>query len=59
MTRYSSQRDMTALQPTGGGGMDPRKLWMCGHHALTGERKRLGAGPVLWKCAECAKKDKA
>jgi hypothetical protein len=57
VNRHSTVRDMTGLQPTGGGGMDPRKLFMCGHHALTGERKRLGAGPVLWKCAACAKKE--
>ncbi len=55
---FSPARDLTALQPAGGGGMDMRLYFVaCGHKGL-----RAGAllkGHMPYRCAACVAKDKA
>lgn len=49
-----SQRtpDKTMQQPTGGGGMDTRQNFMCGHKGFPSGA--LFKGRLPWRCAKCA-----
>lgn len=60
MNRYSSVRDRTDKVPSGGGGMDCRPMWLCGHKHSAGKKRVTGRGlaPLMWKCADCAKESK-
>lgn len=55
-TPFNPVADLTDQQRAGGGGMDMRVLWMCGHRASsTGARYRKvpGRQPLPWMCPAC------
>ena len=53
VNRYTSTKDLTAQQPSGGGGMDLRLKFMCGCKSLR-TRGSLFRNGVAWRCAKCA-----
>ena len=54
---YSAHRDLTQVQRIPGTGMDCRPVWLCGHKHSNGQKRRVaGLPPLLWRCADCAKK---
>lgn len=49
---FSNARDLTAQQRPAGGGMDHRRLMLCGHKSsLTGAQYKRGIGWL--RCANC------
>lgn len=62
MSRYSASRDLTMRQHAVNLSLGMPLKWMCGHQALSGQRRRVpGLQPILWRCAACveAGKEKA
>lgn len=51
MNRFSSVRDTTAQQPSGGGGMNLLRLAMCGHKTST--TGSLMRGRMVMLCPAC------
>ncbi len=52
---FSPARDLTALQPKPGPGMNCDRLWLCGHKHRAGKMR----GKLTLRCAACVAKEKA
>ena len=55
MSIYEHRPDLTAKQPTGGGGMDMSLLFMCGHKSARSGGWFRGHLPV--RCPKCNAKE--
>ena len=58
MNRYANQADLTMVQRAPGGGSDMRVSFMCGHKALGGHYRQVGASKLALRCMACHTKRK-